>query len=364
VERVETPLSRTIGDIKAKLFARIDQIKTLSTGTRLDPARLCTMAVNSIVKNPKLAECDQGSFLLSVLQAAECGLDLGATHQASLIPRKNKVALQIEFRGYIDLARRSGEISDIWAEVVYDGDVYTVTKGLHRDLVHVPSVKEDRLDQRIIACYACAQMKDGTLTFVDLTTPQVYKHHRSKSVAYQQAVQYGKTDTPWMTDEAAMMKKTAIVALCKYLPASVIDMRRAAAIEEAEELGQSPVLDGIDMSAARLVEEPAIVEGEIVPPQSTSEAVRGKVAAKAAKKPAEATKPAPEPSQPALTLAQGEGQVYAKAWEPSDLSETDSEQYEQYHYRCIEKDGPGPGASNSAWNLMNEHLLAEGRVQA
>jgi recombinational DNA repair protein RecT len=50
------------------------------------------------------------------------------------------------YRGLIVLARRSGEISNIYAEAVYEGDRFEVELGLTPKLLHVPNYDSDERD--------------------------------------------------------------------------------------------------------------------------------------------------------------------------------------------------------------------------
>jgi recombination protein RecT len=82
--------------------------------------RLARIATTEIRKVPKLAACDQASFLGAIMQCAQLGLEPGgALGHAYLIPfdKRQKVngwetvsteaQLIIGYRGMIDLARRS-----------------------------------------------------------------------------------------------------------------------------------------------------------------------------------------------------------------------------------------------------------------
>ncbi len=91
--------------------------------------RLARIATTEIRKIPKLAACDQASFLGAIMQCAQLGLEPGgALGHAYLIPfdKRQKVngrwetvsteaQLIIGYRGMIDLARRSGQILHISA---------------------------------------------------------------------------------------------------------------------------------------------------------------------------------------------------------------------------------------------------------
>ena len=50
---------------------------------------------------------------------------------------------QLGYRGLIDLARRTGEITSVYAHEVYEGDEFEYSYGLDKDLKHKPIGEED-----------------------------------------------------------------------------------------------------------------------------------------------------------------------------------------------------------------------------
>ena len=194
----------------------------------VDPDRMARIALTALRTNPKLQKCSSGSFLGSVLSAAQLGLEPNTPlGHAYLIPYKTECTLQIGYQGMIDLVRRTKSVTDIYAEVVYEGDEFEVKLGLHRDITHIPSKKEDREDGKITHVYAVAHMKDGGATFVVLTAKQVEKFRRRSRAS---------SSGPWVTDYEAMAKKTAVRRLFTWLPKSA-EMARAVAVDEAPEIG-------------------------------------------------------------------------------------------------------------------------------
>lgn len=125
------------------------------------------IALTEIRKVPKLADCDQTSFLGAIMQCAQLGLEPGgALGHAYLIPfenrRKNITEVQfvVGYRGMLDLARRSGQIVSIEARPVYERDHFHVAFGLEPSLKHEPNWDAaDRGELKFV--YAVAKLKDG-----------------------------------------------------------------------------------------------------------------------------------------------------------------------------------------------------------
>jgi recombination protein RecT len=160
------------------------------------------------------------------------------------------------------LARRSGEIADIWAEVVYERDVYDVQLGTERRIAHRPHLGEDR--GALVACYAVARMRDRTDTvFLSLTREDVMRHRASSDSA-------DRDWSPWKKHEPEMWRKTAIHALFKWLPRGdrlddavrrILDSDAPAG--DARALADVPLagaLSGLSTLTARLTPAGPVVE--------------------------------------------------------------------------------------------------------
>src|ERR1700733_5345712 len=93
----------------------------------IKPESMVRVALTAVQNTPKLLECDRNSFFLAVLRAAQLGLEPdGILGQAYLIPYGEQVQLIPGYKGLIDLARRSGEVSNIIAKEVCRNDEFSV----------------------------------------------------------------------------------------------------------------------------------------------------------------------------------------------------------------------------------------------
>ena len=100
--------------------------------------RFVRVALAAMTAQPKLFDCTPESVLLSLMQCASMGLEPsgGVLGQAYLIPFKNICQVIPGYRGLVKLARNSGEVADVWAEVVYAKDRFDYELGLEPKLVH------------------------------------------------------------------------------------------------------------------------------------------------------------------------------------------------------------------------------------
>lgn len=170
------------------------------------------MVLSAISVNPKLAECTPQSFLGAMMTAAQLGVEPNtALGQAYLVPFRNHGTLECQFqlgyKGLIDLAYRSGEVSIIQAHVVYANDEFTYELGLDPQLKHVPA-QSDRGEA--IAYYAMFKTKDGGYGFEVMSLSDVQAHAKRYSKAYGSG--------PWQTNFDEMAKKTVLKRVLKYAP--------------------------------------------------------------------------------------------------------------------------------------------------
>ncbi len=231
----KTPL-RQVDSVKGLLMnqgAR-DQLAMVAA-KHMNPERMMRVVANAIRTTPKLGQCDPMSFLGALMQCASLGLEPNTIlGHAYLIPFENKrkgvteVQVVVGYKGLIDLARRSGHITSLSANVHYsDDELWVYEEGTEAQLRHRPGPQDgDKLH-----AYAIAKFKDGGHAYVVLPWSHVMKI-RDGSQGYQTAVRYGKKDNPWMAYENEMAKKTAIRALAKYLPLSVEFMDAITVDEE------------------------------------------------------------------------------------------------------------------------------------
>ena len=116
---------------------------------------------------------------------------------------------QLGYKGLIDLAYRSGEVSVIQAHTVYENDVFEYELGMDPKLRHVPA-KADRGEA--VAYYAMFKTKDGGYGFEVMSVDDVQRH------AQRYSKSYGNGSSPWRSNFDEMAKKTVLKRALKYAP--------------------------------------------------------------------------------------------------------------------------------------------------
>lgn len=186
----------------------------------LTPERLVKLAVVALAKTPDLAKVPVASLIAELINCSRLGLEPNVEGGRWLLPFKRKVDGKeffelvpvTDYRGLIDIARRSGEVLAIHADVVREKDKWEfwVDAG-GATLIHLHHRRSEGERGDIIGAYAIVKLKNGEVqaTFVTL---QEIGSARSRSRGADSKF------SPWVNDFEAMAKKTAIRRLYNLLP--------------------------------------------------------------------------------------------------------------------------------------------------
>jgi recombination protein RecT len=199
------------------------------------------IAMTSLRTTPNLAHCDRNSFLGCLLQAAQLGLEVNTPlGHAYLIPRRDKqgkyyCTLIIGYQGMIELALRSEKVTGIRAITVRAGDHFIYRDGLDPVLEWTPSEAADRENKAITHCIAIARIRNSDAIFVVLTRAQIdARMNRSETIR--------SSFSPWKNDTEAMIQKTGVRALFKWIPKSP-EAAIVASLEDRADRGERQAFD-------------------------------------------------------------------------------------------------------------------------
>lgn len=188
----------------------------LALPKHLSTERFTRIAITALTRTPKLQDCTPESFMKCLLDLSAMGLEPDGRN-AHLIPFRNNQAqttectLIIDYKGYIDLVMRTGEVSCIHADKVCENDVFIVDCGEVKS--HVIDYKRDRGE--VYAYYCIIRKKDGTAKTEVMTLLEALEI-RDKSQGYKAAIQY-KKDHPWISHQDEMGKKTVFKRAQKWV---------------------------------------------------------------------------------------------------------------------------------------------------
>ena len=259
-----------------ELVADIVYTKIGDTVARILPKHLNRDAyqaslVSLMMQNPELVGCELPALAVAVFNAARCGLDVNPvlghvylTPQKVRVPKINPqtgkavtdgrgkkvyverqlVRMMVGYKGFIFLGRTCGLTPTCDARVVYEKDIFEWDEGVPPKLLHRPSLKvKERGD--IYAAYARAQLSNGAWTFRVIDMEDVERSMRASATAYEtewdeasrRKVPTGRINpnSPWGTDYAAMVMKTAVRRFYKQFDLGDPAARPLAAMMHADD---------------------------------------------------------------------------------------------------------------------------------
>lgn len=198
-------------------------------------------AAMQLLRQPGLAACTQESVLGGLLKAAifqfRLSTELG---QCWLIPRSIKVGtdannkavystvatFQIGYKGWQELAFRSGKVESFDAEVVWENDKFDFEKGSNPFLSYVPCKDPARRGKRTHV-WASATMNSGRVVFSVVPIEEVERHRKmSDNQSNWEGGKKSVAEAPvgiWALHYDAMAKRIPMRYLCQLqLPKSEI----------------------------------------------------------------------------------------------------------------------------------------------
>lgn len=180
----------------------------------ITPERFTRMTMTALSNSPELQQATPASFLGAMMSAAQLGLEPNtALGQSYIVGYRNKGVMEAQFqlgyKGLIDLAYRSGEVTMIQAHVVYENDEFEVEYGLDPKLIHKPATSNRGEATHV---YAMFKTKEGGVGFECMSMDDVKNHAQKYSKAY------GSSFSPWKSNFEEMAKKTVLKKALKYAP--------------------------------------------------------------------------------------------------------------------------------------------------
>lgn len=226
--------------------------------------RVLKLVLAATSRQPELAECTQTSLLQCAMTASALGLEPNTPlgHCYLVAYRNNKQGIvectfQLGYKGYIELARRSGNVAAIEASPVFENDFFDHAYGLNPRLEHRIAL-ENRGPLK--AAWAMAQMQGGARQFRVIGRDDIEVSKKSSKTSSNP---YG----PWKLHEAAMAAKTAIRRLGNQLPLSIeirgtpmhintaTDSAEAGTLISSEEVAELAPTDQLEDKLRRQAEQ-------------------------------------------------------------------------------------------------------------
>ena len=206
--------------------------------------------------NKYLAKANPATVIGAAAQAAMLDLPINQSLGfAYIVPYDNEAQFQLGYKGYIQLAQRSGQYVDIGAKTVYEGELEYENRLLDKFKFG------ERTGDKVIGYLAYFRLTNGFEKMLFMELDDMIAHAKKYSKNYK-----GGTNKWGLTDFNTMAEKTVLKRLLsKYGPLSIesVQMSQALAndggVVKMNESGEFDVdFDGETIDAE--YEEPAAEE--------------------------------------------------------------------------------------------------------
>jgi recombination protein RecT len=270
---VATQQNNSLGTLQGLLERYKHQI-AVALPRHMTPERMIRVALSAVSSSPGLLECDPLSVAACVVQSSILGLEPSSVlGESYLVPfwnsrlRKKQAQLVPGYMGLVKLARQSGEVSIIDAQVVYSNDTFEFHKGSDVYWTHKWNRSGDRGEpQGVWAGYV---LKDGSKNFEYWTLDQIETHRDKFSKgAFDRD---GKLTGAWRDSPEWMWKKTVLRQVIKLMPKS-IELSTALSLEERSDVGASQVFESLPVELQPEQEHPQLPAAPAAPKRKSEAA--------------------------------------------------------------------------------------------
>lgn len=241
-DQAQAPALLAIGQAK-------DRFTEISKVTQMAYQSEAMFAMQALQKNDYIwgvANKSPASVRDAVINVASIGLSLNpATSYAYLVPRDNRICLDISYQGLIKIATDTGSIRWAKAELVHENDHF-VYKGMGIAPEHEFNPFKPRGE--IVGVYCVAKTSDGDY-LCDIMSREEIDAIMKRSEAYKAFAAKKIKSCPWVEFYGEMTKKTIIKRASKTWPKS----QRGDMLQHAIEILNAGG-EGIDFNDERVVE--------------------------------------------------------------------------------------------------------------
>ena len=171
--------------------------------------------------NKLLAKANPATVIGAAAQAAMLDLPINQSLGfAYIVPYKSEAQFQLGYKGYIQLAQRSGQYVDIGAKTVYEGELEYENRLLDKFKFG------ERTGDKVIGYLAYFRLTNGFEKMLFMELDEMIAHAKKYSKSYS-----GGTDKWGLADFNTMAEKTVLKRLLsKYGPLSIESIQMSQAL--------------------------------------------------------------------------------------------------------------------------------------
>ena len=244
-------------------FVRNKLSKTM-TGKKLDD--FCTAVVSLVNNNPVLARCDQTSLLASCLQAQSLNMSLnqGIGH-AYIVPYGDKATFLLGYKGYIQLAIRSGQYKKLNVLAIKEGELRQWDPLNEEIEISLIPNEEEREKAQTVGYFAMFEYINGFKKAIYWSREKMEAHAKRYSPLFAKDLKTKGQSSFWSKDFDSMAIKTMLRQLISKWGIMSIEMQSAFLADGKTDTGE--YIDGtvLDTEYGQQTDATAeVVEAEVV----------------------------------------------------------------------------------------------------
>lgn len=233
--------STALVEMEKEIGRHIPQLAEAAAGY-VEPERLKRLVLTELdTGKGDLWKCTPESVVVACMNAASLGLEpTGILGDAYLIRYGNRLTLQIGYKGFVKLMKRTGDVKKVEARAVWDVDHFRYQYGIEPILEHIPGEDDER--DHLVNSYAIAWLPEGLTQFEVMTASEIAKVKGASKAAGGEGG-FSPWDGPF---EPEMWRKSAIRRLANHVELSA-QVRTAIAYDNAVEISGDVVsVDELD----------------------------------------------------------------------------------------------------------------------
>lgn len=253
----------TVSKNKAPAPRKEDRIKALVSSDQVKSrfqeilgkksAGFLSSVVSAVNANQQLKDADPTSVIAAAAVAASLDLPVNPSlGMAHIVPYKGAAQFQVGWKGFVQLALRTGQYRTINATEVYDGQLVN-----HNPFTGEMEFRVEKDSEKVVGYLLYFKLLNGYEKYFYMTHEEVMAHGKRYSASFKKG--FGV----WAENFDAMALKTVVkLGLSKYGVLS-IEMQKALEVDQAEVTDNGVrYVDGVTDDAPEAPSEP--------PPAKTS----------------------------------------------------------------------------------------------
>lgn len=224
----ELPINKVSGEVLLNMIMKVLADKEVAKKVSAN-----LMACTST--NPALRQCETGSLISCALMANSLNLSLAqGLGFCAIVPYKNtrentsKGQFQLQYKGLIQLAIRSGYYQAIDVKNVYEGQLVGLDE-FGNELFDFSVEKKGQP----IGYFAYFVLNNGFKKTLYMSNQDVIKHATRYSKAYNSDQKYGSKTSLWSTDIDLMGRKTVLKQLLSHYGVLSIELQNAIQYDQS-----------------------------------------------------------------------------------------------------------------------------------